>query len=67
MKTYWIVWHSAEYKAEAVLFDNYNDAYQTAHGYFGNMSPSIGERFYELYEDNAPLLIEKIELPGPGE
>lgn len=58
----WLVWNH-ESKGEAVAFDNPADAEQTANGDFPQFAPAIGERFFELYEDNAPLPIEEISIP----
>jgi hypothetical protein len=57
----WLVWNSSK-KGEAVAFDNYNDAHQTAYGEFQQMAPAIGEEFFKMYEENAPLPIDRIEL-----
>jgi len=63
MKTYWVVWNNED-KGEGVLFDDYNDAYQTSTGEFQLISPTVGEAFFEAYELGAPLPVEKIELPA---
>ena len=60
-KEYWIVWNGEE-KVEGVLFDNYDDAHQTAYGKFQQMAPAIGEHFHESYGEDGDLEIQKIEL-----
>lgn len=62
IKKMWLVWNSKD-RGEAVAFDNEMDAFQTAHGDFQQMAPAIGEAFFEMYEDNAPLPIEVIGVP----
>lgn len=61
-KEYWIVWNDGDSKSEGVIFDNAPDAYQTAHGDFQQMAPSIGEHFHEYYGEDGALEIQKIEL-----
>lgn len=60
-KEYWIVWNHED-KDEGVVFDNYDDAYQTAYGTFSQMAPAIGENFHEYYGEDGQLEIQKIEL-----
>lgn len=57
----WLVWNH-ESKGEAVAFDNPGEAYQTSTGNFEMMGPAIGEAFFQMYEDNAPLPVEEITI-----
>lgn len=58
----WLVWNCAE-KGEAVAFDNESDARQTSTGRFKLDHTSIGAAFFDDYGDNAPLIVEEIEIP----
>ena len=55
-----LVWNEAH--NECVGFIDFNDAYQCATGHFNPNRSTLGDGFFEMYGDDAPLAMETLDL-----